>query len=188
MTPAVTVEFEAERVADRDDELAAAELLGVAEPRRRQVARGVGADQGEVGVGVLADELRVGRAALGVGQADVAEAVDDVAVGEDEAVRGDDEARAEAAAAAVLPARVDADDRRADVLGDARHGVGIGIEQLAVVVDGERRRGDRFRVAAVEEELEAGVEHGYGSSGEPTMWGSAGSLGRAAGRRAKPVP
>ena len=165
MTPAVTVELEAERVADGDDELAAAELLGIAEPRRRQVAGGVGADQREVGVGVLADELRIGRAALRVGQADVAEAVDDVAVGEDQAIRGDDEARAEAAAAAVVPARVDAHDRRADVFGDARDGVGIGIEEDAIVVHGGRRRRDRFRVAAVEEELEAGVEHGCGPLG-----------------------
>ena len=61
--------LEAQRIADGDHELAAPQPLGIAERRRRQVARGVGADQREVGVGIVADHARVGGAAVGVAQA-----------------------------------------------------------------------------------------------------------------------
>ena len=84
------------------------EPLGIAERRRRQVARGAGAQQRQVGVGVLAEQPRLHAAALGVGQAQFARAVDHVAVGQHQAVGRDDDARADAAAtaaAAVLAGR-----------------------------------------------------------------------------------
>ena len=59
--------LEAERVADRRHELAAAQALGVAEVGGGQVARSVGANEREVGVGILAEELRVRGAAFGIG-------------------------------------------------------------------------------------------------------------------------
>ena len=59
-----------------------------------EVARGAGAEQRQVGVGVLADQPRLHAAALGVGQAQFARAFDHVAVGQHEAVRRDHDARA----------------------------------------------------------------------------------------------
>ena len=111
-TPAVTVELEAERVADRHHELATANGLGIAEPRGRQVAGGIGADQRHVGVGVDADELRVGGSAIGVGEADILEAVDDMGVGDDQPVRRDHEARAGTAAHAPISAAYRPEPRR----------------------------------------------------------------------------
>ena len=60
-TPVVTVDLEAERVADGDHELTALEQLGIAERRRRQRHRRVDAHQREIGVGIVADDARAVR-------------------------------------------------------------------------------------------------------------------------------
>ena len=57
-TPVVTVEFEAERIADGDHQLAALEQLGIAERRRRQGHARIDAHQREIGVGIVADHAR----------------------------------------------------------------------------------------------------------------------------------
>ena len=48
--------FKAERIADRDHKLAALERLGIAELRGRQIARGAGAQEREIGVGIFAEQ------------------------------------------------------------------------------------------------------------------------------------
>jgi hypothetical protein len=56
-TPAVTDPTKAERVADRDHELADLELGGITEPGRGRVT--VGADDREIGEGIAADDPEV---------------------------------------------------------------------------------------------------------------------------------
>ena len=85
-------------VADGHDQLADAQAARVAEARRHQVGR-VHAQDGEVGLRVVADELRVQFASVAQRHAQLVGAVGDVAVGEDEAVAGDDEAGARAGVA-----------------------------------------------------------------------------------------
>ena len=110
-TPVVTVELEAERIADGDHELAALELFGIAKRRRRQGHRFVDAQQREIGIGVVADEPRPQFLAVGRGDVNACggtERAGDVTVGEDQAVRRQDDAGAGAAtvlAAAVLAIR-----------------------------------------------------------------------------------
>ena len=99
----MTVEFEAERVADGDHELATFEALGIAKRRRRERHRLVDPDQGKIGVGIVADQAGVeiltvrGRHLNARGSAGGTGA-GNVAVGEDEAIRRDDDAGTGAAA------------------------------------------------------------------------------------------
>ncbi len=78
---------EAHRAADRDHELADAERVRVPELGGSEVAR-LGADDGEVGERVLADDLGAQLAAVGEGRPhSVVARGDDVRRGEHEAVR-----------------------------------------------------------------------------------------------------
>ena len=126
--------FKPERIADRDHELAAPQRLGVAERRGRQVAHGIGAQQREIGVGILAQQPRLHHAAFGIGQPQFARALDHMAVGQDETVRRDDDAGADAAgrAAVAVLAGLDPHHGGTDAIGDADHGMGIGIEQRRI--------------------------------------------------------
>ena len=132
MTPAVTVELEAERVADGDDQLAAPERLGIADRGARQVARGTCTQQREIRVGILAQRTRVHQAALGVGEPHLLGAVDDVAVGQNEAVRRNHHAGTDAAGAAFGAKGFHAHHRGADFVGHGDHGIGIGVEDVGV--------------------------------------------------------
>ncbi len=72
---------------------------------------------------------------LRVCQPQFARAIDDMAIGEDKAIRRDDDAGADAACGAailVLAACLNADNSRTDTIGDADHGIGIGIEQRRI--------------------------------------------------------
>ena len=57
-TPVVTVDFEAEWIADGDHQLPALQPLGIAERRRRQGHRLDDAQQRQIGVGIVADQPR----------------------------------------------------------------------------------------------------------------------------------
>ena len=61
-TPVVTVEFEAERIADGDHQLAALQAFGIAERGSRQRHRLVDANEREIGIGVVADQARLAGA------------------------------------------------------------------------------------------------------------------------------
>ncbi len=130
-------------------------------PRRAgdEVGR-VHAQDGEVGLRVVADELRVQFASVAQRHAQLVGAVGDVAVGQHEAVAGDDEAGARACVAGLgrlLPpgtcapawcppgrprprrpafgrpaADVDVHHRRADELGGPDHGARVRVERRAV--------------------------------------------------------
>ena len=65
----VTVEFEAERIADGDHQLAALQALGIAKRGRRQRHRFVDANEREIGVGIVADQARFKVLSVGRGHA-----------------------------------------------------------------------------------------------------------------------
>ena len=77
--------MEAVRIADRDRELADPHGARVAERRERQ-RRSVDADDREIGVRILADEIGPRRAAVGHHDRQGAARFHDVAVGQDQAV------------------------------------------------------------------------------------------------------
>ena len=140
-TPAVTVEFEAQRIADRDHELAAAQPLGIAQPRRRQGDVVDDAQQSEVGVRIVAQHARLDGARVGQRQPHGRGALDDVAVGQHQAVGRDHHARAGAAALALFAVgrRLDPHHGGADTVDDVDHGLRIGVEQRRFVGGGFRR-------------------------------------------------
>ena len=95
------------------------------------------ADDGDVAVAVLADE--VGRALAAVGQrhVDSRRAIHDVAVGQDESVGREHEPRAAAGLGTRSfrrPGRadVDADDGRGHALDGVDHRPGVGVEEFVV--------------------------------------------------------
>ena len=126
--------LESVRVADGDRELADAHAARRAEHHRGQRVA-ADADDGDVGVGILADEIGVARQAVGESGADVLRAVHYVAVREQQPVGREREARAGAAAA--LELYLEMRDCRAYGLRGRYHGCGIGIERPSVI----RRRG-----------------------------------------------
>ncbi len=158
--------FKAERIADRDHELAAPQRLGIAERGGRQVARGIGAQQRQIGVGIFAEQPRFHDAAFGVGQAEFAPALDHMAVGQHEAVGRDDDAGTDAAgrpAIAVLLLGLDPHHGGADAIGDADHGMGIGIEDRGIV--GGRIDRTRAGILGIEDMSCADIQHGLLSHG-----------------------
>ena len=119
--------LEAERVADRDGDLARAQVRAVAERAAARPAASARSD-GEVGVGVAAEHARLApRGRRRSGRATSRAPATTWLVGDDEAVRRQHHAGA-AAAAAARQAR----DRGADRLGHADDGLRIGVEQAGV--------------------------------------------------------
>ena len=131
---------EAERIADRDRDLAAPQLAAVAEPRGGQGDGFVDAQQREVGVGIVAEHARLIFAPLERRQRDGPRALHDMAVGQREAVGRDDHAGAGAAALAGA-ADVDPHDARADAVDDVGDDARIGVERRIVGDADETRRG-----------------------------------------------
>ena len=159
-TPVVTVEFEAERIADGDDQLAAFQTFGIAERRRRERHRLVDAQQREIGVGIVTHEPRPQVLSIGGGDIDPrrrTECAGDVAVGEDEAVRRQNDAGAGTAAvlAAILPVLAAAmhgetNHGRADPVDDVDHRTRVRIEQDLIVRGHRRNIGRRDALGAPE--------------------------------------
>ena len=104
---------QAERVADRYDQLADDEIVGFAELSGRR-GRAGGAEHGQVGQGVGADHAEGGRRTVRKRRRATIRLPDDVCVGEYESVAGEDDTRAEALAA---PAAAAARDAQASHLG-----------------------------------------------------------------------
>ena len=86
---------EAERIADGDDPFAEPQLVGIAELHRLERLVGMHAQQRQVALGVLADQLRRQLGAVVEDDVDLVGVGDDVIIGDDEAGRIDDEAGAE---------------------------------------------------------------------------------------------
>ena len=99
MIPIVTVWPDAERVADREHDVADLHRVGVAERERMQIGGG-DFEQREIARLVGADDLRRQRAAVGHLDLDVVRAVHHVVVGQDVAVGRDDDAGPERRAGA----------------------------------------------------------------------------------------
>ena len=124
-----------EGTADRDDELADLEPVRVADRRRRQ-ARRVDLDDGQVGEGVDAVDLRVVLRAVLELDRQVRGARDDMAVRQDPAVRVEDDPRADAVLL-LLRRRVRVDALRVDP-DDRRAGLGRDIDDRRRLVERER--------------------------------------------------
>ncbi len=123
------------RAADRDDELADPEALGVAEGGRDQVAA-LDAKDGEVGEGVGSDHLEAELAAVGerCGAASLGPG-DDVGGAEHEAVGADRDPAAGAGGPSPAPARApdgEVGDGGTEALGDTRDGARVGVEGFRV--------------------------------------------------------
>jgi hypothetical protein len=111
--------------------------LEIAEPGVAQIAHAIGAQKREISVGIDAEHMRVGVKTFGVAQADLFGRADYMAVGQHQSIGRDHDAGAEPAALARVArfrAGFHAHDGRPDALGHADHGIGIGIEEVLVVV------------------------------------------------------
>ncbi len=118
------------RVSERDRERTDAHVARVAERRRNEVARG-DADDGEVGVGIVADDGTRKRAAVEQRDVERARVVDDVAVRDEEAVGREHEPRAAAAPAA--RGDLDVDDGRTSGFDRGRDGMRVCVERVEFV-------------------------------------------------------
>ena len=111
--------MEAVRIADGDGDLTDANGARIAErrPGQRRSGESVDADDGEIGIGVAADQVGAHRPAVRQRHRETIAALDHVAVREDEAVGREHHAGAAAAVA------VDLHDRGADRLDGADDGL-----------------------------------------------------------------
>ncbi len=128
--------LKAQRIADCDDQLAAAQCFGIAERGVAQIAHAVGAQQRQIGVGVDAEYACVGDNTLDVPQPDLLRRSNHVIVGQHKPVRGDNDPGAKPAALARVPhprTGFNANNGGTDALGHADHSIGIGVEQRAIV-------------------------------------------------------
>jgi len=133
--------FEAERIADGDDQLTAPEQLGIAQRRRRQRHRRVDPYERQIGIGVVADDPRNQAAALHRSDVDARGAIDDVAVGQHQPVGRHDDPRPGAAVAPVVAGLdIQPNHGGADAVDNVDHGTGIGIEKRLVLRRDRRRR------------------------------------------------
>ena len=122
--------LEAERMAQRQHELADPHAVRVAEGQHGQVARAVDPDQGEIDPVVLAGDLAHEPPTVGHPDLDGVTDVDDVGVRHEQAGRVDEEARTGATAGlarrlrllargrAAAPSHADLDERRLESLGE----------------------------------------------------------------------
>jgi hypothetical protein len=121
---------QAERVADRDDEHAHPQSVGVPELRRAR-HRPVGADHGQVGQRVAADHGDAGRGAVGERRLTLRRPADDVRVGDQVPLGGEHDGRAARRTGAGLdPQRGDA---RGEGLGDRGDDRGVGVQRVSSV-------------------------------------------------------
>ena len=128
--------LKAERVADRDHQLADPQPPRIAEPGKgRRLA--VEPQYREIGVGIVADQAGREAAAVGKRGLDLARAADYVAVGQHIGVGGEDHARAGAAGAVLEPADLEMQDRRADLVDSAGDRARISVEQGEIVGGGD---------------------------------------------------
>jgi hypothetical protein len=112
--------------------------------RREGWRLAVQAQDGEVGVGIVADRIRREAAPVGKGRLDLAGAADDVAVGQHIGVRGEDDAGPGSARAVLDAADLQVQDGRTDAVDRADDRARIGVEQHQIL---GRGRGDRRRGA-----------------------------------------
>ena len=107
---------------DGDHELADPQLAGISQPGMRQ-AGARGAQDGQIGVRILADQLRLERGTVAQRQLIGFHGAGDVAVCQGVAVGRDQHPRTDPA---------DADNGRADRVDDGGHRAGVGVEQINV--------------------------------------------------------
>ena len=122
---------EAERIADRDRDLAALEFRTVAEPRRRQRHVRLDPQQREVGVGIVAENASLKFAAIERYERDDARPLHDMGIGEREPVRGHDDAGTGTCAAASA-FDVDPDHARPDAFDDVADDARVVVEKVGV--------------------------------------------------------
>jgi len=119
--------LESVRIADRDGELSDANALGFAKAYGLQLRR-KNPDHGQVSVGIIAGQMRVGPTPIRERDLDFIRTVNHVTVGQNKPVRGDYEPRSAALAFPILFSNFDINDGGSDLVGGMDYGFGIGIE------------------------------------------------------------
>jgi hypothetical protein len=127
---------EAQGIADRDGDLAHADLLRIGEAQMPHVGQ-INAQHREVGVGIIADDLGARFATVGCLGVNRFGAMHDMAVGHDKTVRRNEEARSAAAAAMARP-RLDMHDGRTGLAHGRAHRARIRIEESQIGSNGGR--------------------------------------------------
>ena len=131
--------MKAERVADGDDELADPQPPRIAEPGEdRRLA--FETQDGEIGIGVVAHQVRREAAPIGKSRLDLARAADDVAVGQHIGVGGEDNPRAGTTGTVLEAADLEMQDRGADGVDGADDRARIGVEQCQIFRRAKTRR------------------------------------------------
>ena len=131
--------LKAERVADRDDQLADPQPARIAEPREGG-RLALEPQHGKIRVGVVADQSRRESAPVGKGRLDLARAADHMAVGQNIRVGGKDDAGAGTVGAFVCSGDLQVKDRGTDPVDRTDDGPRIGVEQSEVLGSGGIRR------------------------------------------------
>ncbi len=171
--------MKAERIADRDDQLADPQAPRIAEPGEGP-GLAVEPQNGEVGIGVVADAVGGEGAPVGQGRLDLARAAHHVAVGQQISVGGEDDPRAGAAA---RTADLKMHHRRSDLVDGADHGARIGVEQRRIGGGGRSRRLDLAGlVIARRKQRHCGVpvdKNKVGTFAGPDKMGTPGGYGSA---------
>ena len=120
----------------------------------------VEAQDGEIGIGIVADQIRREAAPVGERGLDLGCAIDDVAVGQDIGIGREDDAGTGAARALLCTADLEMQDRGSDLVDGADNGARIGVEQHQILGRGGRDRNRRGVGLAVADRIENGGEIG----------------------------
>ena len=131
---------EAERIADRQHDIARAQLVRAAHRHDRRILDRHAQDR-QIGIRIRADDLGRGDAPVGQLHADLIRALDDVVIGDDVTGRIDDHAGAEAALDALAHVQADA----AAAADCAPEGRGGGVDHARRVDVDDGRAGARAR-------------------------------------------
>ena len=125
---------EAKRIADRDGDLARLQGFRIAELCRGKLRVLIGPDQGEIGVGVVAEDAAGEAAPIKRHHLGMLGALHDMTIGQNKAVRRDDYAGAGPGSRAVAVADIETHDAWPDPLDDLGHGLRIGVQKRIVRV------------------------------------------------------
>ena len=124
--------MKAERIADRDDQLADPQPARIAEPDEDRCLA-FEPQHREIGVGVVTDQNRAEAAPVGKGRLDLAGAADDVAVGQHIGVGGEHDTGACAVDAFIRSGNLQVKDCRAHSVDRADDGARIGVEKSEIL-------------------------------------------------------
>jgi len=139
---------EAERAAQRQDQMAHLDFVGISEFRNRQVL-GVDLEDGDIRIRIRADHLGVELAFVAQLDLQLLGALDHVIVGQDVAVVAHDHARTQALLTILAPGSGKAEEPVEKLVAEGRHRPGAGPSRLQDAHGGDmnHRRADLLRNA-----------------------------------------